>query len=138
MDNETYLSELTAQLQLRGVGDQRIGDIVAEVENHLNESGEEPVDAFGPADQYAEKMVVDDENRAAVQAGRQWHNRTFRATAIDEMHILAQAGRKGWELIDVGAFALFCRRPADKSKASRWEYKRRTGFHRIIIIEDQA
>jgi hypothetical protein len=32
--------------------------------------------------------------------------------------------------------ALFCRRPVNPNQIRRWEYKRRTGFHRAIIIEE--
>ena len=147
MKLEVYLSELTAQLQCRGVGDDEIVGIIAEVETHLVESDESPVDAFGPAAQYAEKMAVFAENRttteptastASTKPTEQWHHRTFRATALDEMGTLKWAGEEGWELVDVGAWALFCRRPVDMTRANRWEYKRRTGTHRRIIAEEMA
>jgi len=142
MKLEAYLSELTAQLQCRGVGDDEIVGIIAEVETHLVESDESPVDAFGPAVQYAEKMAVfaecrtDNQPAAAAEPAEpseQWHHRTFRATALDEMSTLQWAGEEGWELVDVGAWALFCRRPVDMTQANRWEYRRRTGTHRRII-----
>ena len=138
MKREAYLSELTAQLQCRGVGDDEIVGIIAEVETHLVDSDESPVDAFGPAAQYAEKMAVFAESRTDDKPTEQWHRRTFRATALDEMGTLKWAGEEGWELVDVGAWALFCRRPVDMTQANRWEYKRRTGTHRRIIAEEMA
>ncbi|MBU8869757.1 MAG: hypothetical protein KOO60_02670 [Gemmatimonadales bacterium] len=153
MNMESYLGELTAQLQRLGVSEGRIGEIIAEVESHLTESGEMPVEAFGPAAEYAEEMAAlaeknsehtdDSANPAnnpnpADLSTIRYHHRTFRATAIDEMGILKYAGKDGWELVDVGALALFCRRPVDLSLAHRWEYKRRTGTHNRIIKEEMA
>jgi len=54
------------------------------------------------------------------------------------MSILEWAGQDGWELVDVGAYALFCRRPKNPSQVSRWEYKRRTGSHRTIFKQEMA
>jgi len=138
MDMESYLNDLTAQLQRRGVDEERIRQIIVEVEGHLTESGESPVEAFGPAARYAEEMTAFAEQNAENSTPDKWHNRTFRATAIDEMEILKGAGQEGWELVDVGALALFCRRPEDLTQAHRWEYKRRTGTHRHIIKEEMA
>ncbi len=136
MSVEDYLSDLAVQLQIRGASDDRIRDIVAETETHLSESGENPEEAFGGAADYAEKMVSRDERERPKSGDPLWENRVFTATALDEMSILAWAGREGWELIDVGALALYCRRPKDAGKISRWEYKRRVGLHRVIIVEE--
>lgn len=48
-----YVRDLTMWLQLRDVDGARIGQIVAEVESHVAESGEPPATAFGPAKAYA-------------------------------------------------------------------------------------
>jgi hypothetical protein len=48
-----YVRDLVYRLQLRDVEGARIGEIVAEVESHLAESGERPDVAFGPAREYA-------------------------------------------------------------------------------------
>jgi len=138
MNREVFLSELSAQLQCRGVDKDRIGEIVAEVETHLDDSGESPVDAFGPAVRYAEEMAVFAESNTNQRQEEKWHHRTFRATALDEMQILKWAGKDGWELLDVGAYALFCRRPADMSQSPCWEYKRRTGTNHRKILEEMT
>ncbi len=138
MNRETYLSQLTAQLHCRGVDEDRIGEIIKEVENHLQEGGEDPENAFGPAEHYAEKMAVFTENHKHSQSPGQWHKRTFRATALDEMEILRWAGREGWELVNVGALALFCRRPVNLSGAFHWDYVRRTGVQARSIGEEMA
>ena len=136
MSIESYLSDLAVQLQIRGASDRRIQDITAEVENHLRESDEDPLEAFGGALEYAEKMVSRDERANTKAKDSPWDNRVFTATAFDEMEILAIAGREGWELIDVGALALFCRRPIDNNRIDQWEYKRRIGLHRLVIVEE--
>ncbi len=52
--NERYLGELSPHLHVRGVGEDRIKGIIGEVEAHLEDAGEDPLEAFGPASEYAE------------------------------------------------------------------------------------
>jgi len=136
MTTEEYLGDLSSHLHIRGVAENRIKEIVREVATHLEESGEIPSEAFGPAEEYAEKMAVYNECEAQKASNETWHQRTFRATAFDEMAILQVAGRDGWELLDVGAYALYCQRPADKTQFKRWEYLRRVGIDHNGIIEE--
>jgi hypothetical protein len=139
MTMENYLSELASQLHLRGLDDSSIREIIAEVENHLHESGETPEGAFGTAMKYAEEMTAFRENQTnSPPPDQQWHERTFRATAFDEMETLKWAGLEGWELVDVGPLALFCRRPAEREQAFGWEYIRRTGTHPHAIRKEMA
>jgi hypothetical protein len=49
----TYRRELVQALRLRGVPPERIGEVVAEVESHVADTGEDPREAFGPAREYA-------------------------------------------------------------------------------------
>ncbi len=93
MNTETYLERLAASLQRYGVESAQIGEIVGEVESHLAESGEDAVEAFGPPDAYAEHRAASLERGTA--SGDAWQRRTFRATAFDEMRILAAAGHDG-------------------------------------------
>lgn len=136
MKRETYLSDLAAELECRGVSEEHIGKIIAEVEDHLVESGESPTESFGSCAEYAEKMAVYCEKQSPDQANGQWQDRTFRATAFDEMGILRWAGEAGWELVDVGPYALFCRRMVNTSQVQRWEYVRRTGANRYAIKKE--
>ena len=48
-----YLDNLTIQLRLRDVPGDRIGQILAEVETHVADTGLDPVDAFGGPGEYA-------------------------------------------------------------------------------------
>ncbi len=54
---ETYRRELVQALRLRDVAPERIGEIVAEVESHVAETGEDPREAFGPARDYASSVT---------------------------------------------------------------------------------
>jgi hypothetical protein len=129
---DTYLQQLSACLQRYGLDNQQISEIIAEVESHLVESGETPLEAFGPPDVYADERVTARERAA----GGGMQRRTFRATAFDEMIILQEAGKAGWELTDVAAFALYCQRPWNLKDIQQWEYARRVGLNRNRIIAE--
>ena len=53
---DTYRRELLTALKRRNVDPERIGQVLAEVESHLADSGEDPVQAFGPATTYARQF----------------------------------------------------------------------------------
>lgn len=48
-----YLGELGGRLRMHGLSGTQAGEILAQVETHMHESGEDPVDAFGTPKQYA-------------------------------------------------------------------------------------
>jgi len=50
---DTYRRELVQALRMCNVPPDRIGEIVAEVESHVADTGEDPREAFGPARDYA-------------------------------------------------------------------------------------
>ena len=50
---DTYRRELVPALRAGNVPPERIGEIVAEVESHIADTGEDPREAFGPAREYA-------------------------------------------------------------------------------------
>ncbi|TYP80651.1 HAAS signaling domain-containing protein [Blastococcus xanthinilyticus] len=52
-DTATYRRDLLRALRSHHVAPERMGEIVAEVESHVAETGETPVEAFGPAAEYA-------------------------------------------------------------------------------------
>jgi hypothetical protein len=65
---EVYLENLTIQLRLLGVPGERIGQIRAEVETHVAETGLDPVDAFGEPGDYAETYAA----QAPLSRERGW------------------------------------------------------------------
>lgn len=56
-DLSTYRRDLILALRMRELPGDRIGDIVAEVESHVADTGEDPRDAFGPAKEYAATLT---------------------------------------------------------------------------------
>jgi hypothetical protein len=55
-DLDEYRRQLITALRMYGVPAPRIGEAVAEVESHLGDTGEDPVDAFGDPDEYAREL----------------------------------------------------------------------------------
>ncbi len=55
-DRPDYLNDLILELRMLDVPGERIGEIIAEAENHLAESGHAPEAAFGPARSYAREL----------------------------------------------------------------------------------
>lgn len=56
-DAATYLDDLVTHLRLLDVPGVRIGEIMAETESHLAESGEDPAEAFGEPRDYARELA---------------------------------------------------------------------------------
>ena len=52
-----YTQALTIQLRLREIPGRMIGQIVAEVESHVRETGEDPVEAFGQPGTYSAQFA---------------------------------------------------------------------------------
>ncbi|MDO9378314.1 MAG: hypothetical protein Q7T56_05665 [Nocardioidaceae bacterium] len=57
----TYRQSLILALRLKDVPGDRIGEVVAEVESHVADTGEDPTEAFGTPREYAAGLV--DEHR---------------------------------------------------------------------------
>lgn len=64
----SYVDQLVLELRARDVPGTRIGQVVAEVETHLAETGDDADDAFGPPGRYAETIAA--ELRPAKATGR--------------------------------------------------------------------
>jgi hypothetical protein len=59
VDTSSYRRDLVLALRARHVPGDRIGEIVAEVESHVSETGEEPTEAFGAPADYAATIAPD-------------------------------------------------------------------------------
>ena len=55
--HEQYASDLAEALDVRDVPAEAARQIVREVQSHLAESGEDPVEAFGPVSRYADQFA---------------------------------------------------------------------------------
>lgn len=111
--SDPYLADLAGRLRDAGLPDDRADDLLAELHDHLAASGEPAAEAFGPVERFAAELLGDDVQRApsVAELGAEGiEQRTFRATALDEVGILAELGEDGWELTGVRDFGLHARR----------------------------
>jgi len=108
--------------------------VIQEVTNHLTESGDRPREAFGEPEHYAAALVAADQPESDPE--QSYEARTFRATATDEVEILTNLGRDGWELTGVRDFGLHARRPIEPTSRRMWEYARRTAVRRGPVLDD--
>ena len=90
---QRYTRALMVALRARHVSSERIGEVVADVESRVAETGEDPREAFGPPQRYA-----------AAVAGRRVAEDSSTWVAI------ALGGASGWMLAHV-AFAIVNREP---------------------------
>lgn len=124
MTSTSYTDDLALELRLLDVPGTRIGEILAEVEAHVAETGEDPAVAFGPVKDYARERA----GLADVDQSRNLVVRLFRgklllavggffytliATWFLISGILALAGRGGaafglppWAAIALGVVLL--------------------------------
>jgi hypothetical protein len=56
-DTRSYRQDLLMALRMRDVPGARIAEALAEVDSHVAETGEDPVEAFGPPKAYADQLV---------------------------------------------------------------------------------
>ncbi|MCF6743382.1 hypothetical protein E9529_03670 [Blastococcus sp. KM273128] len=54
---QAWCDDLLLRLRLRDVPGTRIGEVLAEVESHVAETGEHPREAFGPPREYADQVA---------------------------------------------------------------------------------
>lgn len=128
---DAYLTELADRLLARGVDNHRVKDLLTELQDHLADSGESPQAAFGPCSSFADALLRE-ELSTEGSASRTVERRTFRATAFDELGILSELGRDGWELTDVGLVGLHAQRARDPDAWRAWEYKRCTTLRPVV------
>lgn len=131
-DERTYLAELESALKRRGLDEPRTAEVIEEISNHFAESGDRPLEAFGDPEQYAAALLA--AHQPEGDPDQRYEARTFRATAFDEVEILAELGRDGWELTGVRDFGLHARRPVDPGARTAWEHARRTGVRRGPVL----
>lgn len=56
--DEKYRDDLLVALRAYEISGERVGDVLAEVEAHVRETGEDPVEAFGTPRTYAAQVVA--------------------------------------------------------------------------------
>lgn len=137
-DDQTYLAELERALKERGLDEARTAEVIGEMANHLAESGDRPLETFGQPAEFAASLLAADLTGQLPDADPdpRFEARTFRATAVDEMGILADLGADGWELTGVRDFGLHARRPLTTTSRSAWHYARRTAMRRRPVLAE--
>lgn len=68
VDAQKYRDELLIALRMHEISGARVGDVLAEVETHLAESGEDPVEAFGTPREYAARVAAQLDGDPAKQS----------------------------------------------------------------------
>jgi DNA-binding XRE family transcriptional regulator len=74
-----------------------------------------------------EIFIADVEDKMTV-LNAPWQYRDVGAIAFNEVRVLDEMGREGWELTSFGFGALSFRRPDDAALRSPWEYLRTEGI----------
>jgi hypothetical protein len=69
---QAWSDDLLLALRLRDVPGARIGEVLAEVQSHVAETGEDPRQAFGPADDYADQVA--EALRVGTSGGGPWRH----------------------------------------------------------------
>jgi len=70
--------------------------------------------------------------------GEQWEFHDRLATAFDEIGVLEQMGREGWEMTGFGAMLLHFRRPQNPALRQPWLYLRSNGLSRRSKLEREG
>jgi len=92
---EGYCDDLLLALRMEDVSGARIGAVLAEVRDHLAESGEDPVEVFGPAQEYAAAISH------GTEPGRTWS--LLRSRAGDVVPGAAMGAGVWWTVAGVRA-----------------------------------
>ncbi|MCF3123321.1 hypothetical protein IPZ68_26970 [Streptomyces arenae] len=122
-EQDGYLLDLADRLRALGLPADRVEATVEELAAHLEEAGGDPLEEFGPADEFARQLApAEGERTPEAPAGRV---ETWRWTAdiyVDE-ELLNRFGDEGWEVERVDAIGRFVSR-RDTERPQRWEYRR--------------
>ena len=119
----TYLAELADRLRANGIAEAQVRATVDELAAHLDETGADPVDEFGPVAEFAAQLGGS--RAAAAEPEPDATTWRWMADVFVDRDLLARFGAQGWEMqrIDrTGGFV--CHR--DPERPQQWEYRRET------------
>lgn len=155
-EEKRYRTELITALRLRNISGPRIGDIVAEVEVHTEETGRPAREAFGAPKEYARQFEPRADERARRRLG--WPGWTGVVTAAVGAWLLCEGafagmtdtdvnGIPGWWACAIGAVVLLVtfslipidaivdpRRPATHRYGRRWLLSWVAGAMVIVVL----
>jgi hypothetical protein len=96
MNVDPYLREVEGALQALGVTPQRRADVLAEMESHLLDSGEDPPEAFGPAEVFAQRLAGQLPTGDDEPGGQGWDRPRVRSLVREQMQTNQQLAERGW------------------------------------------
>lgn len=96
MSVDPYLRQVDTALQARGVTPQRRVDLLAEMESHLLDSGEDPPEAFGPAEVFAQRLAGQLPTGDDEPGGQGWDRPRARSLVREQMQTNQQLAERGW------------------------------------------
>jgi len=96
MPDDTYLRQVAAALETQGVAAERCGDLVAEMHSHLVDSGEDPTEAFGPPEVFAERLAGRVPADVDEAGNGDWDRDRARSVVREEMQTNRQLAEEGW------------------------------------------
>lgn len=67
--DKKYRDELMVALRMHEISGARVGDVLAEVEAHVTETGEDPVEAFGRPREYAAQVAAQLDRSTGKRSG---------------------------------------------------------------------
>ena len=79
---ERYCEQLLLALRMQEVPGERIGAVLAEVRDHLDNSGEDPVEAFGTPEDYAAALTANGPAAPRTAPLRDWARNTVAVAGI--------------------------------------------------------
>ncbi|WP_448641673.1 hypothetical protein [Geodermatophilus sp. URMC 63] len=98
--DRAWCDDLLLALRLREVPGARIGEVLAEVHSHVAETGEAPAEAFGPAEDYADRIA----DALGLSRVRTW-TLLFRGLGRGEL-LVAVLGAAAFFLLGDGLWSL--------------------------------
>ncbi|MFF0574837.1 hypothetical protein ACFY19_29905 [Streptosporangium saharense] len=113
-----YFERLTVALTGAGMSAERVEATVADLRAYLTESGGDPEEEFGPADELAVELTG--ASAPPEEGARAWR---WTADLFHDVKMLNEYGAQGWEVERVDAKGLFVS-VRDPGRAQQWEYRR--------------
>ncbi|NYH51678.1 hypothetical protein HNR06_001267 [Nocardiopsis arvandica] len=114
-----YFSALAARLRERGVDGERSRALLDDLAAHTAESGADPVEEFGPVEEFAEALAPSSEEAAEAPEDDVL---VWSADAFEGPARLNEMGAQGWEVERVDRLGRFVSRRASE-RPQTWEYR---------------
>ncbi|MEU1736896.1 hypothetical protein [Streptosporangium sp. NPDC020145] len=125
-----YFERLTAAMTEAGMPADRVEATVTDLRAYLAESGGDPEEEFGPADELAAELTG--ASAPPVEGAQTWR---WTADLFHDVKMLNEYGAQGWEVEKVDVKGMFVS-VRDPENSQQWEYRRET--RRPGLVESLA